>query len=204
MGQVIVLTRPRTVTLERLARALRAGGQAGRRARLHEQTARKGQAASALSLALANWTLLITNVPPARLTLREDLRVGRRLERGPRPDTHPLGSPLIAVRSKLFACCSATPCTWPAPWSPPPRASRRPCSRSNAACAAAPGSTSVAPTRPISSCCWTQSCCAGLNLMRMGRMQSSPIPFSDTAAPRPGGSSRCARCRPGRQSCGRA
>ena len=48
-----------------------------RRRRLREAARQKGRQVSALRLALAAWTILVTNVPPERLTLREALVVGR-------------------------------------------------------------------------------------------------------------------------------
>jgi hypothetical protein len=48
-----------------------------RRRRLREAARQKGRQVSARRLALAAWTILVTNVPPERLTLREALVVGR-------------------------------------------------------------------------------------------------------------------------------
>jgi Transposase DDE domain len=48
-----------------------------RRRRLREAARQKGRQVSALRLALAAWTILVTNVPPDRLTLREALVIGR-------------------------------------------------------------------------------------------------------------------------------
>jgi len=42
-----------------------------RRRRLREEARRRGQTVSAATLALASWTLLVTNVPPDRLSLTE-------------------------------------------------------------------------------------------------------------------------------------
>jgi hypothetical protein len=50
---------------------------AARRKRLHEQARRKGQAVSARRLALADWTLLVTNVPTPRLSVEEALLLVR-------------------------------------------------------------------------------------------------------------------------------
>jgi len=44
-----------------------------RRRRLHEYAVRKQVTVSPLSLALADWTLLVTNVPPQKLSLKEAL-----------------------------------------------------------------------------------------------------------------------------------
>jgi hypothetical protein len=46
---------------------------AARRQRLREETTRKGQAVSVRRLALADWTLLVTNVPASRLSVEEAL-----------------------------------------------------------------------------------------------------------------------------------
>jgi Transposase DDE domain len=48
-----------------------------RRRRLYEAARKKGQAVSRERLALCDWTVLITNVPPALLTLREALVLAR-------------------------------------------------------------------------------------------------------------------------------
>lgn len=48
-----------------------------RRQRLNEDARRKGQTASKRSLALANWTILITNVPREKLLLKEALVLAR-------------------------------------------------------------------------------------------------------------------------------
>lgn len=48
-----------------------------RRRRLRKAARDKGRQVSATRLALAAWTLLVTNVPPERLTLREALVLGR-------------------------------------------------------------------------------------------------------------------------------
>lgn len=48
-----------------------------RRRRLQDEARRRGQAVSAACLALADWTILVTNVPPAQLTLAEALVVAR-------------------------------------------------------------------------------------------------------------------------------
>ena len=48
-----------------------------RRRRLHADARRRGTTPSAASLALAAWTILITNVPVERLTVREALIVAR-------------------------------------------------------------------------------------------------------------------------------
>lgn len=50
---------------------------AERRRRLKEQARRKGQTVSKMRLDLADWTLLVTNVPPAQLTLEEALLLAR-------------------------------------------------------------------------------------------------------------------------------
>jgi hypothetical protein len=50
---------------------------ATRRQRLHEAARKKGRQVSATRLALAAWTLLVTNVPCDRLTLREALVLAR-------------------------------------------------------------------------------------------------------------------------------
>jgi hypothetical protein len=48
-----------------------------RRRRLREAARQKGRQVSARRLALAAWTILVTNVPPKRLMLREALVLGR-------------------------------------------------------------------------------------------------------------------------------
>jgi hypothetical protein len=48
-----------------------------RRRRLHTEARRKGQAVSQARLTLAEWTIYITNVPQARLSLAEALILGR-------------------------------------------------------------------------------------------------------------------------------
>lgn len=48
-----------------------------RRARLHATARRKGQAVSAVALALASWTLLLTNVPTEQLSFEEALVLAR-------------------------------------------------------------------------------------------------------------------------------
>src|SRR5262245_64739788 len=48
-----------------------------RRRRLRQAARDKGRQVSATGLALAAWTLFVTNVPAERLTLREDLVLGR-------------------------------------------------------------------------------------------------------------------------------
>jgi hypothetical protein len=50
---------------------------ATRRQRLREVARKKGRQVSARCLSLAAWTLLVTNLPPARLTLGEALVLGR-------------------------------------------------------------------------------------------------------------------------------
>lgn len=50
---------------------------AERRRRLHATARKKGRAVSARRLALAAWTLLVTHVPTARLTVRDALGLGR-------------------------------------------------------------------------------------------------------------------------------
>lgn len=47
------------------------------RRRLHETARRKGRAVSPVRLALCGWAVLLTNVPPDRLTLREARGVAR-------------------------------------------------------------------------------------------------------------------------------
>ena len=48
-----------------------------RRRRLRAAAQKKGRQVSAVRLALAAWTVLVTNVPAARLTLREALVLAR-------------------------------------------------------------------------------------------------------------------------------
>ena len=48
-----------------------------RRRRLRQAARDKGRQVSATRLALAAWTIFVTNVPPERLTLREALVLGR-------------------------------------------------------------------------------------------------------------------------------
>lgn len=48
-----------------------------RRRRLYDEAARRGRQPSALHLALVGWTLLVTNLPPERLSLAEALVLGR-------------------------------------------------------------------------------------------------------------------------------
>ena len=50
---------------------------AARRRRLRAAAQKKGRQVSAVRLALAAWTVLVTNVPAARLTLREALVLAR-------------------------------------------------------------------------------------------------------------------------------
>lgn len=50
---------------------------AERRRKLHAEARHKGQTVSQARLALADWTLLVTNVPPARLTVAEALVLAR-------------------------------------------------------------------------------------------------------------------------------
>lgn len=48
-----------------------------RRRRLRQEARRRGQTVSAARLALADWTLFVTNVPPNRLSVEEALALGR-------------------------------------------------------------------------------------------------------------------------------
>jgi hypothetical protein len=48
-----------------------------RRRRLRQEARRRGQTVSATRLALADWTLFVTNVPPNRLSVEEALALGR-------------------------------------------------------------------------------------------------------------------------------
>ncbi len=48
-----------------------------RRQRLRDEARRRGQTVSARGLALADWTIRVTNVPPQRLTVAEAMVVGR-------------------------------------------------------------------------------------------------------------------------------
>lgn len=48
-----------------------------RRRKIHDQARRDGRAASALKLLLADWTILLTNLPPTRLSLAEALVLAR-------------------------------------------------------------------------------------------------------------------------------
>jgi hypothetical protein len=50
---------------------------AERRRRLHAEARRRGQAVSAARLALADWTILVTNLPPDRLSVDEALALAR-------------------------------------------------------------------------------------------------------------------------------
>jgi len=49
----------------------------GRRRRLRHEAKRRGQTVSAARLALADWTLFVTNAPPEKLSVEEALALGR-------------------------------------------------------------------------------------------------------------------------------
>ncbi len=83
-----------------------------RRRRLYADAARRGRQPSALQLALASWTLYVTNLPPERLTVDEALVLGRarwqvellfkRWKSHGQIDTWRSGKP-SAIRCELYA-----------------------------------------------------------------------------------------------------
>jgi Transposase DDE domain len=73
----VVLGSQRRVPCRLIARRVPAAVAAQRRQRLLDKSKRRGDKPSALSLALCEWTLLVTNVPRDRLTVEEAIALGR-------------------------------------------------------------------------------------------------------------------------------
>jgi hypothetical protein len=75
--QEVTLGREQRVPARLLARRVPQDVAAARRRRLRAAAQKKGRQVSAVRLALAAWTVLVTNVPSDRLTLREALILAR-------------------------------------------------------------------------------------------------------------------------------